>query len=243
MGAKGESFELTLERPLGERGLFTVGVGGIWQSSPYVDYDGGVFQPIPAITYIGDRFQILGPNVQVRLFGTDRLRLGATARYRIGAYEEDESDALQGLGDRDDTLMAGLSLRYDIPRNFELQIGYEHDALDRIRGGEARVLLARPFQIDVARLSPRIGFRWLDSDLADYDFGVPSNAARPGRPAYSPGGSLNLEVGLGAFIEITRNWRLILDLGVQFLDSDLQDSPIVDEDVLLQGFAALSYAF
>ena len=237
------SFDLELRRPLGERGLLSVGLGVIAQSSPYVDYDGAVFQPIPAITYIGDRVQVFGPNLRVRLAGSDRLRLGATARYRIGAYEEDDSQALLGLGDREGTLMAGLSLTYDMPANVEVELAYEHDVLDEIGGGEARLFLERPFQASVARLSPRVGLRWLDSEIADYDFGVPIEQALPGRPAYAPGDSLNLELGLRTSVEITRSWRLILDFGAQFLDDAIGRSPIVEEDVLYQGFAALSFAF
>ena len=179
-------------------------------------------------------------SVRIRL-----TRMGRKNRpyYRIGAYEEDESDALTGMGDRDGTLMAGLALTYDLPANFEAELGYEHDALDRVRGGEARFQFRRPLQVGVARVTPRVGLRWFDRDLAQYDFGVTDDQALPARPAYSPGDSLNFEVGVGTFVELTRRWRLILNLGVQFLDDGITDSPIVDEDVLYQGFFAVSWAF
>jgi len=42
-------FDVTLRRPLGERGRIGVGIGAIIRSSPYRDYEGSVFQLIPAM--------------------------------------------------------------------------------------------------------------------------------------------------------------------------------------------------
>lgn len=236
------AFELSLARPLGERGLWSVGLGVIGRSSPYVDYDGGVLQPIPVVTYNGERLQVLGPFLSYGIAGSDRLRLAATARYRIGAYEESESPALTGLGDRDATAMAGLRLVYELPNGIDVQVGYEHDVLDQVGGGTGRFSIDRPFQLGVASLSPRLGLQWTDADVSNYDFGVPAELALPERPAYAPASTLNTELGVGAFVEITERWRLVADLGVQLLDDDIEASPIVDDDVLLQGFLAVTYS-
>ena len=42
------------------------------------------------------------------LLGTGKKRLALTGNYRIGVYEEDDSDALEGMGDRDDGPRAGI---------------------------------------------------------------------------------------------------------------------------------------
>ena len=110
-----KKFTVELYRPLGERGRLGVGLGVIGRSSPYRDYDGGVTQVIPAISYNGARLQILGPNIQFGLLGSGKLRLAAVGSYRIGVYEEDDSDYLNGMGDRDSTFMAGLGLRAELP--------------------------------------------------------------------------------------------------------------------------------
>ena len=39
------------------------------------------------------------------------VRLAVTARYRLGAYDEDDSRDLEGMGDRKDSLFAGLALQ------------------------------------------------------------------------------------------------------------------------------------
>lgn len=236
-------FTVELHRPLGKRGRVGVGLGVIGRSSPYRDYNGGVAQVIPAITYNGNRLQVLGPNVSYGLVGTGKLRLAAAASYRLGVYEEDDSDFLEGLGDRDSTLMAGLAVQAELPMGFDATLSYEHDVLDRIGGGEARVAVDKSFQLGTFRFSPELGINWLAKDLVDYDFGVPQNKARLDRPAYRPGSTLTLDVGVGVLYEITTDWLVVMNFAVEFFDNEITDSPIVDDDYVLKGFFAINYVF
>lgn len=235
--------DIELFRVLGNRGRLGVGVGAVGQSSPYVGSSETVLQPIPAITYNGERLQWLGPNVQYGVVGSGKLRLAVSASYRIGAYEEADSPVLAGLGDRDSTLLAGLGVRYEIPGGINLLARYEHDVLDRIGGGQARVRLSKGFQAGIFRLVPQVAVNWLSADLANYDFGVPASAAVPGRPAYDVGSAVSLEAGFGSFIELTEDWRIVLNLSLEQFDDNVGDSPIVDTDRVVRGFAALTYVF
>jgi outer membrane protein len=236
-------FTVGLYRPLGKRGLLGVGVGAITRSSPYRDYDGGVTQVIPAITYNGARLQILGPNVNFGLVGTGKLRLAAAGTYRLGVYDEDDSDYLEGMGDRDSTFMAGLALQAELPMGFDMALSYKHDVLDRIGGGEARVAVDKSFQFGAFRFSPELGINWLAQDLADYDFGVPKNKATGDRPAYRVDSVFTVDVGVGVLYEITTDWLLVMNVAVEFFDDEITDSPIVDEDYVLKGFFAVNYVF
>lgn len=242
---QGSATQLDIEiyQVLGDAGQWGVGLGVIGRSSPYLDSDTSVIQAIPAITYFGERLQWVGPQLRYGIAGTDRLRLAITASYRIGAYEEDDSRVLEGLGDRDSTLMAGLGLVYEGPAGTEFDLRYEHDVLDQIGGGNATASVSRGFQVGNFRLVPALGVNWLSSDLANYDFGVPESAALPNRPAYSVGSTISIEAGIVTLWELSENWRVAVNLAVENLDSDITDSPIVDEDRLFKGFAALTYTF
>ena len=241
----GESTTIDIEiyKVLGKRGRLGVGAGVIGRSSPYVGSDTTVLQPIPAITYNGERLQWLGPTVQYGLVGTGWWRLAASASYRIGVYEEDDSPALSGLGDRDSTLMAGLGFRFDIPGGVKLLLRYEHDVLDRIGGGAATARISKGFQAGWLRIAPQLQVNWLSADLTNYDFGVPPSAATPARPAYSTGSSISYEAGFASFIELTEEWRIILSLSAEFLPDEVEASPIVAEDRVVKGFAAITYVF
>jgi outer membrane protein len=236
-------FTLSLYRPLGKRGRLGVGIGAIGRSSPYRDYDGGVTRVIPAISYIGERLQILGPNVDFGLVGTGKLRLAATGSYRIGVYEEDDSDYLTGMGDRDDTFMAGLAVTAELPQGFDLALSYKHDVLDNIGGGEARIALDKSFQLGTFRFSPGLGINWLADDLANHDFGVPAAKALANRPAYELDSSYSLDVGISMLYEVTTDWLVVMNITTEFFDDEVTNSPIVEEDYVVKGFLAINYLF
>jgi MipA family protein len=237
------SFDVSLYRPLGKRGRIGVGVGVIASRPPYRDYDGNIVQPIPAITYIGNRFQIYGPYAQISLVGSGKLRLAATGRYRLRAYEEGDSDFLDGMGDRDDTFMAGLALQAELPGGFDISAGYDHDVLDTIGGGSAQAGISKSFAVGVARITPEIGVHWLSEDLARHDYGVPADRATAERPAYELDGVFSLQAGLGLFFELTDSLVFLVNGQAEFLDEDVTDSPIVEDDIVFSGFSALNYLF
>lgn len=239
----GASIEIELFRVLGPRGQWGIGLGAIGRGSPYLGSNQSVYQPIPAVTYIGDRLQWLGPEIKLGLAGSDKARLALAASYRIGSYEAGDSPILADLGDRESTLLLGLGLGFDLPRGFELEAAYRHDALDRIGGGIAELVLARGFQAGVVRLSPELSLSWMSSAISNHDFGVPANAAKPGRPAYAPGATTTVGLGISGFAELTEDWRAILSVRGEFLDSKVRRSPIVADDTVLAGFVALAYAF
>lgn len=237
------TIDISIYKVLGERGRLGVGAGVVGQGSPYTGSDTTVLQPIPAITYNGERLQWLGPNLQYGLVGSGAWRLAASASYRIGAYEEDDSPALAGLGDRDGTLMAGLGLRYEAPRGLNLLLRYEYDVLDKIGGGAATARISKSFQAGWLRIAPDLRVNWLSEGLANYDFGVPASAATSTRPAYDTGSAVSYELGFGSFIELSESWRIIMSVAMEFLPDNIADSPIVDDDRLLKGFAAITYVF
>jgi outer membrane protein len=237
------AIEVEMFRVLGKRGQIGVGLGVIGRGSPYVNSTESVSQVIPTIAYIGDRLQWLGPEINVGLFGSDTARLGLTASYRVGAYEADDSPLLADLGDRESTLLAGLGIEFDLPRGFELEAAYRHDALDRIGGGIAELALSRGFQAGIVRISPEMSLAWTSSDISNHEYGVPEDAARPDRPAYAPGSTTTFGLGVGSSIELTENWRAFVSVTGEILDSKVRKSPIVEDDTVVAGFAALTYAF
>jgi len=229
-----ESLTVELNRPLGERGRIGAGVGIIVNSSPYKGADSVDVLLIPALTYNGSRLQIFGPQLRFLLAGNDTVRLALAANYRPGAYEDDDSPVLRGLGDRDWTLLTGSELRVELPEGITWTLGYRHDALGRIGGGEAQTALHRLFQLGDVRLTPDVGLHWTSKQLANHDYGA---------LGYRPGSTLTIGAGLSAMVELNENWWLNGRIGIERLSYDITDSPIVDEDYLISSFFAVSYIF
>ncbi len=241
--AAGHTVDMQMYQLLGERGRFGVGIGGIGRSSPYLDSTQTASQAIPAITYVGERLQWFGPALRYGLKGSGRLRLGLAAEYRIASYEEDDSNVLQGLGDRESTLTAGLNVQYEISNGFELDLGYQHDVLDRIGGGLANARLSRGLPIGRITFVPQISVNWLSSEMSNHNFGVPAAASRSNRPVYRLGNTTSFELGVGTFIELSEDWQVVLNISAERLSSEVTASPIVGDRNLVKGFAMIAYVF
>jgi MipA family protein len=235
--------DVEMKKIFGRKGLIGVGAGAIVQSSPYRGADALRVQAIPAVTYIGERVQILGPVGQVGLYGWPRLRLAATARYRLGAYDADDSPYLVGMGDRKDSLFGGLALQGSLPAGVRISAGYEHDVLDRVGGGFGRLGLRRGFQAGRFSIAPALAVNWLSAELAGHEYGVTAAEARPDRPVWRPGAALTLEPGLGLAAEWAGAWRLVIHGSVEFLGRELRRSPLTARDEILHVFAAVNYTF
>jgi len=50
-------------------------------------------------------------------------------------------------------------------------------------------------------------------------------------------------VGLGVSVELSEEWRIILNVAGKRLDDDVTASPIVDDDVVIKGLAIVTYVF
>ena len=198
---------------------------------------------IPAVSYFGERLQWFGPNLRYGIYGSGKFRLAVSASYRIGSYEQDDSPILAGLGDREDTFMAGFGVQYELPRGFDLNFTYEHDVLDRIGGGIADIGVSRGFQYGIFRFKPSFSINWNSREVNNYEFGVPESAAISSRPAYSPGSTTSLELGISTFIELSEDWRLLLNISGERLDDKITASPIVEDDTVTSGFIGFAYIF
>lgn len=232
-----------LKEIFGRRGLIGAGVGAIVQSSPYRGADAVQVQAIPAVTYIGERLQVLGPYAQAGLASWNGTRLAATARYRLGAYAEDDSDFLEGMGDRKDSLFCGLALQGKLPAGIRVSAGYEQDVLDRVGGGYGRLGVRRGWQLGRIAVAPQVGVNWLSAELAGHEYGVEAAEARAGRAEYRPGDAINVEPGLGLSVEWAGAWRVVVNGSVEILADALRESPLVEERTVFHGFAAVNYTF
>jgi outer membrane protein len=235
--------DMRMYQVLGARGRFGIGVGVVGRSSPYVDSTQSVLQVIPAISYVGERLQWLGPALRYGLAGSGNLRLAVAAEYRIASYEENDSTALLGLGDRESTITAGLSLQYEISKGYSLDLGYQYDMLNRIGGGLGNARLSRGVPIGPVTLIPQLSLNWMSSEMSNHNFGVPDAAGNANRPAYRLGSTVSYELGLGASVELSEDWRIIVNIAGERLSSEVAASPIVADSTLVKGFAMITYVF
>ena len=121
---------------------------------------------------------------------------------------------------------------------------YSSDSLLYTRLDAIDLRHVRPYNIDIATIRRhQLGFNYLSPEIANHDFGVPADKATVKRPAYQLDSTTSVEAGVGLFIEITRDWLFVMDANLERFSDEVVNSPIVDQDYVIKGFAAINYVF
>ena len=81
---------------------------------------------------------------------------------------------------------------------------------------------------------PSVGVRYKSDNLVDYYYGVEGDEvrfdARVSRPAYEADDALDPYLRLAVRRKITERWSLLGAVQYEWLDSEITDSPIVDDN-------------
>ena len=223
-------------------GQWMLGAGAWYETSPYKGADDEIL-PVPLIFYQGDRFFIRYNQLGCKLIEWNNIGVSAIGIYRLDGYEEDDSDFLNGMDDRNSTIDIGLNIEFETGHG-ELELELLTDALGEHKGQEVKVSWEKNYRIkDRWSIEPSIGLSWQSSKLADYYYGVKTTEATSSRPAYNVGSALNWKMSLKGKYKISDHWMLMSGIEVELLDSDINDSPIVDNDTLFSGMLGIIYRF
>lgn len=225
----------------GPRNGWSLGVAVISSPEPYVGADNDTLV-VPALSVTAGRFSFRGIAAAWKLGEWGDLEAEALVRARFSGYDAEDSPFLEGMEDRRKSADLGLELTWERER-FGLRLTPAVDVLGRSDGAEVSLEAFVPFRFGPVRLEPRAGLSWESSDLADYYYGVRPEEARPDRPAYGVGATLNTTAGLFVFSPLGRRLAFQGFLKLDRLGSEIADSPIVDDATALTAFGAVSYRF
>jgi outer membrane protein len=220
---------------------WSLGLGVISAPRPYVGASNQVLV-IPLVGLEYKRLSVQGIRVGYHLVDRADLTVDVRARYSFDGLDPNDSPFLDGMAARDGTVEAGLGLDWT-PSAWAVRLTAFTDVLGRSDGQEVGVDLSRTWTFGRYRwgLTPAIGAVWQSSNLIDYYYGVPAEEARPGRPAYSGGSAINLRASLLVFYRISARFNAIGLFQTQWLDNEIDDSPIVDERRSTFGLLGLNY--
>jgi outer membrane protein len=232
-----------------------LGPGVVILSKPYAGMHPEIF-PYPVTMFIYDRFYIAIDTAGYRLLanqrtatpapGTTYLYLDAIAKWRSDGYDSDDSDELEGMHNRHQTVDAGGE--FGISGDWgSVTCSLVTDALNQHDGQELRAVYAKPFKnaFDVNNLSisPSAGLAWQSDNLVDYYYGVRGDEVRSGRPEYHPGQAVNWLWGVDANYRLNESWTLLGGLTYYWLDSEIRNSPIVSRNYAISFIAGAMYKF
>lgn len=222
---------------------FSLGVGVISSPRPYVGASNQT-RAIPLLELSWKRFYVQGIRAGYELVDGDRLSLDLQLRANFAGLEEDDSDFLRGMEDRQETVDGGLSLGWRLGQ-LELGLGAWADLLGRSDGVEVQAELTWPRFLLDRRLAlfPSIGAVWQSSDFVDHVAGVRPDEATPWRPAFEGRSAVNVEGGVAALYRLTSRIRAVALVKAQRLANEYEDSPIIDDRWGYFGLLGASYSF
>jgi outer membrane protein len=170
------------------------------------------------------------------------LRIGVLARSRRG-WEQQDDPVLSGMGDRDDSIEAGLNVAWRYAAA-DVEVGYLTDISNDSDGNSAYFNLGYMFvRTPQWRLRANLNLEYVDDDVTSFYWGVPPSLATAGRPAYSPDAAWNTTLGLTANYAISEKWNVAAGATYNMLGDEIGDSPIVKDDNYYTIFAGLGWKF
>lgn len=218
-----------------------VGAGAVISGKPYVGADSKVY-PVPLVGYEGERLYLRGISGGYRLVKMKRWSIGPTVRARFEGYEASDSPALSGMQDRNPTVDGGIDLAWMTDWGLFSTIVVT-DLLGAHDGHELEASYTIRLPYAGFTIFPSVGVRWRSSNLVQYYYGVRDSEARPGRPAYKPDAAITPVVRLALRRDLSEKWGALLAAQYEWLDSEISNSPIVDDTSRLSLVLGVTYAF
>jgi len=232
-----------------EPGSVGIGYAPRFGQSPYEGLDniGSTYNEyrydlVPLYLYEGDYLFAHGTEWGVHLTRkSNAIDINLIARYRFDRIQVESSDIFAGMEDRKQTVDGGLSAALRGGWG-ELHLSALTDILDRHEGQEVDLTYLYPWQHGRWTLAPSIGFFYQSGNLTDYYYGVRPDEATAERPAYSPGSASNWRAGLNVTYHWQPNWDLFANLSYEWLDDNIEASPIVDRSELFSAYFGISWS-
>lgn len=223
---------------------YSLGLSISASQNPYLGADNSSFV-YPYLTsfthsaFTDNWFLIRGENIGVRYVSKSDWEFGVIARLQTRGSGSD-NDELRGLEEKRWAIETGPMIGW---RGWPVHINYRFywDVTNRTDGTTSEIEFSLPMDLDRGYFVPAIRFAYLNDEYSDYYFGVSEQEITPSRPEYEPGAVINTWIGFTLGYELTPKWLLSTKVGVEFLDSAVSASPIVDRDRLWSVRVGLAY--
>ncbi len=197
---------------------------------------------IPLYLYEGKYLFARGTSGGFHVFRNNALEFNLYTRYRFQKLDPESNVFYEGIEERKQSLDAGIEL--GLKQNWgELKLDWVTDTLNRHNGQEVRFSYRYRFEAGPWSISPFVSWTWQNANLSNYYFGVSQAEARPDRPAYSPGESQWLGVGLNTSWQISDRILFFGNVAFGGAGAEIVDSPLVEEAGFSTLFIGGTYLF
>ena len=224
---------------------FSIGIGTVLTNEPYKKIDTKV-RVIPFFLYRTEKILLYGPMMNYSLFKDQSYEIGFIAKTRFEGYEENDSDFLQGMDEREWTLEIGGYGSKEF--NFgKITADFSTDILNRHQGYELKSYYSYTFRNVLKTpglmISPNVGINYRSNHLNNYYFGVRSSEVIAGRPEYNAGDSIGLLAGTRINYMFSEKISIMGMISLEWLGDEIKKSPVVDKNFESSFILGIVYNF
>lgn len=191
-------------------------------------------------SFTNDWFLIRDGDVAVRWASEDAWEVGVVGRVQTLGLGNNENDELLGIADRKWTLEVGPMVGW---RSWPVHIGFKTYAeiSDRHNGLISQLSLSLPMEWSRGYLVPSVQLIRQNRNYVDYYYSVSEAEATPDRPSYTADAASNRAFRARWGYALNEKWLLSGAVGIEWLDTTIKDSPIVDHDRVWSARIGLAY--
>lgn len=220
---------------------FLYGVGLLLNREIYKGYERREVL-LPMLGYRGEKLTVFGPFVSYEVLKSGALEFQVHARPRFQGFDESDSDVFAGMEEREFSMDLGFGLEY-AQDDLKFELSSLNDVLDRSNGTELELGLSKVFRRGPLFIEPGLGISYLDSQHVDYYYGVSENEVNGFRARYEGDDAINTNLGISFMTPIFLEGLTRFGIEHTWFDSEIADSPLVEDDKSLSFFLAFSRFF
>ena len=224
---------------------YALGVSVSGAQNPYIGAENSAYA-YPFLTtfrdsaFTDDWLLVRDGDLGLRWVSDGDWELGLVGRIQTLDLGDSDAEELIGIADREWTLEVGPMVGW---RGWPVHINAKTYAelSDRHDGLISQLAFSLPMEWPRSYLVPSVELIHQNSDYVDYYYSVKPAAETPTRPAYSGDAATNVAIRARWGYALNEKWLLSGAVGLEFLDSVIKDSPIVDSDDIWSARIGLAY--
>ena len=213
--------------------------------SPYLGADDGrlVYPYLTSFqhsAFTNDWLLLRDENIGLRFVKDNQWELGLVARFQGLGSGISSSKELEGIQKKEWAVEIGPLVGWRrLP--FNVQFRSYWDIPNRHSGMTSELEFSLPLKYSRGFFVPTVRAAYLSDDYANYYYSVSEAESTSDRPAYQAGASTTIYAGFALGYQLAEHWLLKSSLGMEYLDSSIAASPIIDQDKTWSASVGVAY--
>jgi outer membrane scaffolding protein for murein synthesis (MipA/OmpV family) len=198
---------------------------------------------MPSISYKSDKLNIsVQDGLAYQVTRGEKASVGVSIRPNFRPYKSTDSTDLAGMT-RDMYFDGSLNVSYKIARLLTAKLDVAAELSNKFNGNSVGLSLGQKARIGGQPFIFQVGAKWYDTNRANYLFGVKASEATGQRAQYAPGSAILPYISVQTFHSFTKQTSLFANVNLNFLPTNVVDSPIVKRGRSMSTILGLNYSF